>query len=212
MFENVLTLKALGLLSKLASPLKKGGFYLAGGTGLALQIGHRISEDFDFFKGTSFDPNQLLSELKVLADSMENVIAEAGTLYVNLEGIRFSFLYYDIPLLFEGSIFYDVKIADWRDIITEKIKAISQRGSKKDFYDVFYVLNSKLINIEEIVSLFKKKFGPTGINFYHVLRSLTYFEDAAEDPDPVIIGEAPFNWNEVVSFFKRKIHQFEKAF
>ena len=61
MFEDVLNTKAREILIRIAAVTNSEGFYMAGGTGLALQMGHRISEDLDFFKNISFDPNLLLS-------------------------------------------------------------------------------------------------------------------------------------------------------
>jgi hypothetical protein len=210
MFEKVLSPNVVSLLLKIGPVVKDLDFYLAGGTGLALQIGHRTSEDFDFFKKDPFDPEILLSILRNHVVSVEEIVLEKGTLLTRLDGIRCSFLLYDIPLLFDYINFYGIKLADWRDIIAEKIKTISQRGSKKDFYDVFYVINSKRLSIEELVNIFKKRFESTGINFYHVLRSLTYFDEAEEEPDPITIGDNQFNWNEVTSFFRNNIREFEK--
>jgi predicted nucleic-acid-binding protein len=210
MFEKVLSPNVVSLLLKIGPVVKDLDFYLAGGTGLALQIGHRTSEDFDFFKKDPFDPEILLSILRNHVVSVEEIVLEKVTLLTRLDGIRCSFLLYDIPLLFDYINFYGIKLADWRDIIAEKIKTISQRGSKKDFYDVFYVINSKRLSIEELVNIFKKRFESTGINFYHVLRSLTYFDEAEEEPDPITIGDNQFNWNEVTSFFRNNIREFEK--
>lgn len=212
MFENALSSETKQLLMKIAPVVNGEGFYLAGGTGLALQLGHRLSQDLDFFRRNPFDPNRLLSNLRHRVDSVKEVVIEAGTLLSRLDEIRCSFFLYDVPLLFEGFLFCGVKVADWRDIAVEKIKTIAQRGSKKDFYDVFFAIRSGRLTIEEAVSLFKRRFESTGINFYHVLRSLTYFEEAEEEPDPMVVGDLRFNWSEVVSFFRRHIHEFERHF
>jgi hypothetical protein len=105
-----------------------------------------------------------------------------------------------------------LNVADWRDILAEKFKTISQRGSKKDFYDVFAVIRSKRLTSEEAVSIFKKRFGQTDLNIYHVLRSLTYFEDADGEPDPNMLKGYTFSWEEVKSFFVKNIKEFERYF
>ncbi|WP_460176483.1 nucleotidyl transferase AbiEii/AbiGii toxin family protein [Thermodesulfovibrio hydrogeniphilus] len=82
-----------------------------------------------------------------------------------------SFLYYNHPLIYPTISWQKVRVADFKDITAEKIKAISQRGTKKDFYDLYAVLKLKL-SIKEACVIFKKRFASSGINFYHVLKSL----------------------------------------
>ena len=212
MFKDALPEKLKAILKKITPVVMVERFYLAGGTGLALQIGHRVSEDLDFFKDISFDPNSLFLTLKSNTDSSEEVIIEAHTLLVILEGARCSFFFYGMPLVYEPVIFEGLRMADWRDILAEKFKTISQRGSKKDFFDIFTVIKSKMLTIEEAVSIFNKRFGHTGLNSYHVLRSLTYFEDADGEPDPKMKEGYSFPWEEVKSFFMKNIREFERNF
>jgi predicted nucleotidyltransferase component of viral defense system len=212
MFKDALPEKLKAILKKITPVVRTKRFYLAGGTGLALQIGHRISEDLDFFCDVSFDPNSLLLTLKNRTDSSEEVAVETHTLLVFLEGARCSFFFYKVPLIYEPVVFERLDVADWRDILAEKFKTISQRGSKKDFYDIFAIMRSKTLTIEEAVSIFKKRFAKTGLNTYHVLRSLTYFEDADGEPDPVMMGANTFSWEEVKFFFVNNIREFERHF
>jgi len=212
MFKEILPEKLQVILKKITPVLRAERFYLAGGTGLALQIGHRVSEDLDFFRDVSFDPNSLLLTLKSKTDSSEDVVIETHTLLVSLEGARCSFFFYEVPLIYNLVEFEGLNVADWRDILAEKFKTISQRGSKKDFYDIFTVIKSKTLTIEEVASFFKKRFGETGLNTYHVLRSLTFFEDADEEPDPVLTEGHVFQWEEVKSFYVRNIGEFEEHF
>jgi predicted nucleotidyltransferase component of viral defense system len=212
MFEDALPEKLKTILKKITLLMDQEKFYLAGGTGLALQIGHRISEDLDFFRAIPFDENMLTSLLKQGISSFEEIMAEKHTLWVILDGVRCSFFFYEVPLLFPPIPYEGLKVADWRDIIAEKFKTISQRGSKKDFFDVFAVVRSKMLTIQDGVTVFKKRFEATGINNYHVLRSLTYFEDAEEEPDPVLLRRNDFGWEEVKTFFVSHIKEFETAF
>jgi predicted nucleotidyltransferase component of viral defense system len=212
MFKDALPEKLKAILKKIAPVATVERFYLAGGTGLALQIGHRVSEDVDFFKDVSFDPNSLFLTLKGKTDSAEDVVIETHTLLVSLEGARCSFFFYEVPLIYKLVEFEELNVADWRDILAEKFKTISQRGSKKDFYDIFAVIRSKRLTIEEAVSFFKKRFGQTGLNTYHVLRSLTFFEDADGEPDPNMLKGYTFPWEEVKSFFVKNIKEFERYF
>ena len=70
----------------------------------------------------------------------------------------------------------------------------------------------KNLDVGEAVALCKKRFGSSGLNFYHVLRSLSYFEDAEGEPDPLVVKGESFDWNEVKSFFIDHIKDFEKSF
>jgi predicted nucleic-acid-binding protein len=212
MFKDTLPEELKAILKKITPAVRAERFYLAGGTGLAFQIGHRVSEDLDFFRDVSFDPNSLLFTLKSKTDSSEEVIIETHTLLVILEGARCSFFFYEVPLIYEPVVFEGLSVADWRDIVAEKFKTISQRGSKKDFYDILAIMRSKMLTIEETVSIFKKRFGQTGLNTYHVLRSLTYFEDADGEPDPSMLKGYTFTWEEVKSFFVKNIKEFERYF
>jgi len=212
MFKDALPKKLKAILKKITPIVRAERFYLAGGTGLALQIGHRVSEDLDFFKDVSFDPNSLLSTLRNETDSSKEVVIETHTLLVILEGARCSFFFYGVPLVYESVIFEGLKVADWRDIVAEKFKTISQRGSKKDFYDIFAVIRLKGLTIEEAVSIFKRRFEQTDLNIYHVLRSLTYFEEADEEPNLTTMEGYKFSWEEVKSFFVKNIKEFERYF
>ena len=212
MFEDVLNTKTREVLSRIFAVVNSERFYMAGGTGLALQMGHRISEDLDFFKNISFDPELLLSRLKDQVSVIEDVTITRDTLLCLIEGAKYSFFSYDVPLLFPEIDYMDLKIADWRDIIAEKVKTISQRGSKKDFYDIYYAIITNRLSIKETVNLFKRRFGHTNLNFYHVLRSLTFFEDAENEPDPQLTKEHFFQWEEVKAFFANRAKEFERNF
>lgn len=132
---------------------------------------------------------------------------EKETLICIVDGIKISFFYYEIPLLFEKLDFKGIKIADYRDILAEKIKTTSQRGSKKDFYDIYSIF--KKIEISEGIKIFKEKFADKDINYYHVLKNLTYFEDAENEPSVIALNK-PYSWNEVKKFFIKNIREFEK--
>lgn len=212
MFAGALPEKTHALLKKIFPLIGDSGFYLAGGSGLALQLGHRVSEDLDFFTSQPFTSSSLATSLAAKVGRLEEILTEVQTLIADLEGVKCSFFYYEIPLIFEAVSCQGVKIADWRDIFAEKFKTLAQRGSKKDFYDIFCVLRVKKISLEEAVSIFRKRFQSSGVNFYHVLRSLTYFEDADPEPDPKTLKGFEFSWQEVKSFFVHRQPEFERCF
>ncbi len=101
-------------------------------------------------------------------------------------------------------------MADFRDITAQKFKTLSQRGAKKDFYDIYAAIHLQQISIREIIDMLKRGFESTGLNFYHLLRSLTFFEDAENEPEPRLI-DRKYSWEEVKAFFMENIHEFEKC-
>lgn len=173
------------------------GFYLAGGTAVALQLGHRISEDLDFF--TSELPNTTILKQRIQESGQFELIEERwGTLHGLFNSIKVSFLYYRYPLLFSLISFSGCSIAQVKDLAPMKIEAIASRGSRKDFYDLYFI-NKEVASLEECLSLYQRKFSCINFSIYHVLRSLTYFADAEKEKDPLLLK--PVTWAEVKSYF-----------
>ena len=169
----------LGKIASIAQP-----FYLAGGTALALELGHRMSIDLDFFSAEEFSTQALVENLSALGN-LKIDDQSAHTLNGVLDGVKISFFYYPYPLLF-GTLEYNrVSLADERDIGAMKIQAISGRGSKKDFVDLFVLL--KKYPLQDLLDFFYKKYQKFNYNLLHILKSLTYFHDAEADPEPVYI-------------------------
>jgi hypothetical protein len=174
-------------------------FYLAGGTALALHLGHRRSRDFDFFRAKEFVPQDFLS---VLRDAGElDVFQEAkGTLTVGLRGVPVSFFHYAYPLLrplHESP--WALPVADPEDIAAMKLAALAGRGSRKDFVDL-YACARRVAPLDRLFDDFRQKYRDVRVDPYHLLRSLTFFEDAeAEAPLELLIPEG---WEEIKDFFR----------
>lgn len=202
MHEKVLPQHSLELLSDLerdASPLL-AGWTLAGGTGLALYLGHRISEDLDFFRADDFDV-RLLHDVLTRHGEYETLQEAEHTLTVLLRETKLSFFRVADPLLFEAAPYRFFRIADVRDIALMKLAAISGRGSRKDFADLFLVLQDAP-SLETYFELLPKRYDPRRLNTYHILKSLTYFDDAEVEPMPNML--VPFSWEECKAFFVRE--------
>lgn len=174
-------------------------FYLAGGTGLALQLGHRHSEDLDFFASESFDSELLLQNLGRLG-GLSVLAKSAQTLHVQFRGAKISFLDYTYRLLLPLAVFQGVKVADGRDIACMKISAIAGRGTKRDFIDLYFA--AQRYGLPRLLELFQEKFSETNYSRIHLLKSLTYFEDAEKDPLPDML--IVLSWEEVKEFFRRE--------
>ncbi len=173
------------------------GFYLAGGTGLALHLGHRRSADLDFFSSEPFDEEPLLQKVQQL-NGFSLVAKGTGALHARIEDTKVSFLSYAYPLLFPLESFLDAMVADAREIACMKISAIAGRGTKRDFVDLYAV--SKQHGLRSLVELFRKKFAQASYSLVHVLKSLTYFADAEKDPMPDML--APVSWDQVKRYFE----------
>ena len=112
--------------------------YLAGGTAAALQLGHRISVDFDFFTPKEFVPAVFSAELSKLG-SFDEEQTDKGTVLGKFEGIKFSLFVYEYPLICPPLKYLSLNIADIRDIAAMKIDAVATRGAKRDFIDLYFI-------------------------------------------------------------------------
>jgi len=169
------TLAALG-----TQPVVKR-FYLAGGTALALQWGHRRSVDLDFFTEGVVNEDHLLQSLQNL-QNIQVVSKSTETLHLHIGKTKVSFIGYHYPILFPFLSFDGISIADPRDISAMKLSALASRGAKRDFVDI-YVL-SRHYGLKELIDFFHQKFAKITFSRIHLLKSLTYFADAEKDPMP----------------------------
>jgi hypothetical protein len=160
---------------------------LAGGTGLALHLGHRYSEDLEFVGEEPFEPERLAGELSAIG-SISIQSRSADTLHLALQGLRLSFLRTQTPLLFPGTTYRGLVVADPRDIAVMKVIAIGGRGSRKDFVDLYFFLQAGG-SLDGILSLVRRRFQDVDYNEYHLLKSLVYFEDAESEPMPKMIRD-----------------------
>jgi len=199
--QEIISKKTKANLEILNKEAMLKNFYLAGGTGAALQLRHRVSLDLDFFTRKDIDAKILIQKIKTLG--IFSIERETENTIIGIfSGTRVSFLKYDYPLLFDFKQIKGVNVADLRDIGCMKTDAISSRGMKRDFIDLFFICK-ELISLKDLLSLFKKKYNSVNYNMLHILKSLAYFEDAENNPMPKMI--VPTSWQEVKSFFKEGI-------
>ncbi|MBM3708044.1 MAG: hypothetical protein FJW69_06865 [Actinobacteria bacterium] len=185
--------------------LEKAGilknFYLAGGTGLAFQLNHRLSHHLDFFTNKDINIKFIIRELKNLGKlSIEN--ESENSLTCNFNTTIITFLEYDYPCLFVFKNLQGIKIADSRDIGCMKIDAISSGGTKRDFIELFYICK-KVISLDELIILFQRKYKNVEYNMIHIFKSLLYFEDAEKEPMPRTITST--SWKDVKNYFKKEV-------
>ena len=191
------TLRGIKLVSDFPEIQKA---YLAGGTALALQIGHRISIDLDFFTQNEFSKTQVLAKLSSLKDFVEEGTVK-WTIWGKIGKTKFSIFYYKYPLLEKTRLFEGIQLASLADIAAMKIHAISDRGTRRDFIDTFFL--SKKYNLEEMLSFYQKKYGVLEDHLYSILRSLDYFEDAEKETQmPNMITDV--DWEKIKDYFRNE--------
>lgn len=197
------TLRAIQLISNIPQ-IKEG--YLAGGTALALQIQHRISVDLDFFTQQEFNESQLSAKLASLPGFVQEGVAQ-WTLWGAIGQTKFSIFYYKYPLLEQTIPFEGIQLASLADIAAMKIHAIEQRGTRRDFVDVYFL--AKKYTLSQMIDFYQKKYTASEDNLYTVLRSLDYFEDAEQEsqmPNMLIDVE----WGKVKEYFQEETRQLIK--
>jgi Nucleotidyl transferase AbiEii toxin, Type IV TA system len=168
--------KTLGLLRLLMQNKELSDFNLAGGTSLSLQIGHRLSYDLDLF-GTSTLTTEEIFEI-VQPFSPQLLSQSKNILILNIDDIKVDFVKYRYAPITPISIYEtNLRLLDLPDIAAMKLAAIVGRGRKRDFTDIYFLLQH--FTIQEMMGFYTQKY-PDG-NAFLVLRSLTYFEDADQD-------------------------------
>lgn len=182
-YPETLPAKTALLLGELTS--RKLGFlrqfYLSGGTALALQLGHRESEDLDFFSETDFETLVIEQELEKVGKLISRETFR-NTLNCGVNGVKLQYLGYPYPLL-EPTVEYEgVKLSSVLDIACTKLQTIGARGSKKDFIDLYVIFER--YTLHELLGKMKEKYIKTDFSLTHILKSLIYFEDAELEPMP----------------------------
>lgn len=207
MFENVLPARSDKLLKDLAHSGLLENFYLAGGTAAALQLGHRLSEDLDFFTDRDFDSLALERTIQPFGQIM---IAnqEEGSLTVKLAEVKVSWLKYPYPLVEATSDFLGVSVAALFDIGLMKLTAVSSRGSRRDFIDLL-VISGQVGGLERLIDGMAAKFPGVSYSRAHLLKSLVYFEDAESEPEPRLLID--LEWPVVKQFFEQQVKNLIKG-
>ena len=183
--------------------LKDQEWYLAGGTALALQIGHRKSYDLDFFtQKKNFENNDVLNEFLDIK-KWKVTMDRKNTVYGELFGCKMSFIAYPFFIPNQKPIYYgSVKILAPLDIAVMKVIAISQRGRKRDFFDLYWCVHN-LESLEKIMERLKVQYPHVVHDYHHILKALHYFTDAEEDISPEIYFDA--DWARVKKFFRSEV-------
>ncbi|MGB9677694.1 MAG: nucleotidyl transferase AbiEii/AbiGii toxin family protein [Candidatus Ratteibacteria bacterium] len=173
--------------------LDEGNFYLAGGTALFYILNHRNSIDLDFFTSEDID----LRQFKSVFEKHELKLISKDTIHASLKGINTSLFIFKYPMLKPLLNFDIIKLASLEDILCMKVNAIIQRGARRDFIDVYFIMKELKLKSDDVIELFEKKFGKH--NKLLIKKALTYFEDAEKEPEIKLIRKV--EWKDVKKFF-----------
>jgi predicted nucleotidyltransferase component of viral defense system len=184
--------KQIQILRKFGREFDQRGFYLGGGTALAIYFGHRLSVDLDWFTSNAISDALLLADLLRRAGlDFRTTQSAPGTLHGTLMGVRVSFLEYRYPLLQSSMPWKEMNcsLASLDDLACMKLSAIANRGARKDFCDI-YMLGTKHRSLPEMLRLYQRKFKMDDIG--PVLYGLSYFDDAESERMPRMLLNAPW--------------------
>jgi len=180
-------------------------FYIAGGTACAVHLGHRISNDLDFFSKKDFSHFEIQNSLRISGHFLIDY-SDSHTLIGRFNKTKISFFHYNYPLIGDTHLFLNLRISSLEDIGCMKIDAISSRGSKRDFVDLYFILKKFNLGLKEFFKYFEEKYSKENYNIYHILKSLVYFEDAEREPELNMLDQ--FSWENVKKFFIEQIKRF----
>lgn len=183
------------------------GFYLVGGTALALQIGHRISVDLDLFSETKFPPSILTKIKKVFSGSIISIAYRTSEqLDLFIDGVKTTFFHFPYPLISPCKKIKNVPLATLLEIASMKAFAIGKRLSYKDYIDWYFLLKEKFVDLRRVIAHAKKKFS-ADFNDRLFLGQLVSLRDIP--PQKIAFLRDPVDRKTVVDFLEKTVRAFK---
>ena len=186
-------------------------FFLAGGTGLALQLGHRISLDLDMFSSSrklqSAERRDIFEALRARG-SLKVVTSEDHTCHLVVDGANVSLFFYPEQMLRKPcGNFRGLAVAHVEDICAMKLNALVGRGSRKDFIDLYFLFRK--LGTAAAIGTAERKFRDHADFPAQAVRALVYFMDAEKEPMPKML--ASMKWEEIKRFFEIEVRRYLRA-
>lgn len=175
---------------------------LVGGTSLALQLEHRKSVDLDFFGklvSTNEEVKDCLRQLGQLTVIKEN---DNIKIYM-IDGIKIDFVNYCYNWIDECIQINGIRLASMKDIAAMKVNAVEGRGTKKDFIDIYFLLQN--FTLQEILDFYAQKYPEN--SFFRALMSLIYFDDAESQIPPEMYSA--ITWEEMKIAIQKAVKEFQ---
>lgn len=205
-YKEAIEEAALELLKELQAKDVLKDFNLAGGTSLALQIGHRYSIDLDLFTQNDFDVNSMLEFLEATFGFSLN-FSSKNTLKGSIGNVNIDFITHKYPLVKSVRNENGIRLLSIEDIGAMKLNAIAGNGTRsKDFIDIYFIL--KQYTIEDIIGFYKIKYN--GRNQLHVIKSLNYFDEISKEDFPKMLKEKNLTLSKVKKTISAQIKIFSK--
>jgi len=195
----------LGLLKKLMNVPFFQPLRLVGGTSLALQYGHRKSIDLDLFGSFIPDEIEIGAAITELGVSYNWLNKSKNINSLLIDGIKTDIVNYTYPWIGNLLQIDALRLADTKDIAAMKLAAITGRGTKKDFTDLYFLL--KHYSLGDMMEMYTQKYADGSV--FMVLKSLTYFEDAESDEMPEML--VPVKWEEIRKVITENHNQYVKS-
>ncbi len=174
---------------------------LVGGTALALQIGHRVSVDIDLFGNLTADEYEISERLNAFKSN--NVVKKTKNISINIiEGVKVDIVNYPYPWIDEPFLKDGIVMASQKDIAAMKLAAIAGRGTKKDFIDIFFLMQK--FSMGEILSFYEEKYSDG--NIFLVLKSILYFDDADSEQTPKMLKEV--EWKKIKTSITNEVNNY----
>lgn len=193
----------LGLLKGLMSEPLFTSLRLVGGTALALQYGHRTSVDLDLFGRIESDAETIKNILRKYGQL--SVIKESKNIKIyQLDNVKVDIVNYSYPWIDEPIIEDGITLASPKDIAAMKVNAIEGRGTKKDFIDMYFLLQH--YDLKEIFTFYQNKYPENSI--FRALMSLSYFDDADTQFMPKMFS--PISWESIKKHISAQVEQYSK--
>jgi hypothetical protein len=190
---EVLTPKQHAVLTASTTIAQKWDAYLAGGVGLALQLGHRLSADFDWFTRNTLRPADVLHDVRSTGLPVEVRQNDEGTFLGQVGGVDYSVFRYRYELVGRPVEFEGCQLASLKDIAAMKMTAIVQRATKRDYVDLYAIFKARSVTLGDAVLTMQRKFP--GVDPSLALRALTHFKEVEQQPMPQML--ARFSWADV---------------
>ncbi len=198
---NTVNQRTLELIKEIQDLQGFENLRLVGGTSLALQIGHRVSIDIDFFGDLNIDHISIVKKIKKLGN-LKTIKSSENIHIFLLDNIKIDIVNYEYPWLSEVVSEGKIRLAGFPDIAAMKISAITNRGTKKDFIDLYFLL--KKYSLESIINFYLKKYNDATLLL--TLKSLTYFTDADSEPMPKMLID--ISWDDIKKTIVSEVNNF----
>ena len=204
LFRETVQPATLELLKALMHRPALSGLRLVGGTSLSLQIGHRMSDDLDLFGEVNLDSAELAPALDGLGPV--TLLKRTPNIYIcSIREVKVDLVNYSYPWLEEIHVGDGIRLAGLSDIAAMKLAAVTGRGTKKDFVDLYFLL--QYFTLTEMLDFYNKKYKDGSEML--VLRSLTYFEDADQGRVHMI---KPLSWDTVKATLQNEVKLYMASF